>query len=277
MNSNKDNYCNGMLTKKDLNKAFVRWTLGTQMSWNYETMQSGGVVLALAPALRKIYADDEEYKQALISHFTFFNTNPWIGNIIMGATLAIEESHTQGGFVATREAVASIKTGLMGPLAGVGDAILFIIPFTILGAIAGYMAQDGSAIGILFGLAYALFSFVIRRWLLFMGYREGSKFVSTLSGQLKNLTHAASILGMMVVGALISTTVSVKIPMVFSQGDVKVGLQDTLNMIMPNLVPALLVVFIYWLLGKKNFTSTKAIFLLLAISFIGYLTGILGV
>lgn len=273
MNSNNDN---GIITKKDLNKVFWRWTLGSQMSWNYETMQSGGVVLALAPALRKIYPDDEEYKQVIDSHFAFFNTNPWIGNIIMGATLAVEETHVQGGFKETREAVSSIKTGLMGPLAGIGDAILFIIPMTIFGALAGYMAQDGSAIGILFGLAYCIACIFVRKWMLIMGYKQGSKFVGSLSGQLKSLTHSASILGLMVVGALISSTITVNIPLVFTQGDVKVGLQDTLNQIMPNLIPALLVFLIYWALGKKKFTSTKAIVLLLVIAFVGSLIGLFG-
>lgn len=274
MNSNLE--MKSVVTKKDLNKVFWRWALGSQMSWNYETMQSGGVVLALGPVLRKIYTDDEEYKQAMDSHFAFFNTNPWIGNIIMGATIAVEESHEAGGLQETREAVASIKTGLMGPLAGIGDAILFIIPMTIFGALAGYMAQEGSALGILFGLAYCFVCLFVRRWMLFMGYKQGNKFVTSLSGQLKSLTHSASILGLMVVGALISSTISINIPFVFTQGDVKVGLQDTLNQIMPNLVPALLVVLVYWLLGKKNFTSTKAICLLLLIAFAGSLVGLFG-
>lgn len=274
MSSNQET---SIITKKDLNKVFWRWAIGTQMSWNYETMQSGGVVLALGPVLRKIYPKDEEFRQVIDSHFAFFNTNPWIGNIILGAAIAVEETHEQGGMRETREAVSSIKTGLMGPLAGVGDAVLFIIPMTIFGALAGYMAQDGSGLGILFGLSYCIACLFIRRWMLFMGYKQGSKFVSSLSGQLKSLTHSASILGLMVVGALISSTISVKIPLVFSQGDVEVGLQGILDMIMPNLIPAVLVFLVYWLLGKKNFTSTKAIALLLLIAFGGYLIGLFGV
>lgn len=239
-------------------------------------MQSGGVVLALGPVLRKIYRDDDAFRQAIDSHFAFFNTNPWIGNIIMGATIAVEETHDTSHMQETRAAVSSIKTGLMGPLAGIGDAVLFIIPMTIFGALAGYMAQEGSALGILFGVVYCGVSLCIRRWMLFMGYQQGNKFVSSLSGQLKNLTHSASILGLMVVGALISTTISVNIPLVFTQGDVEVGLQDTLQQIMPNLVPALLVFLVYWLLGKKNFTSAKAIALLIIIAFAGYLIGLFG-
>lgn len=273
MNSNN----NELVTKKDLNTAFWRWNLGSQMSWNYETMQSGGVVLALGPILRKLYPNDDDYKEALESHFTFFNTNPWIGNIIIGATIAVEETHNEQNKNEIRETVASIKTGLMGPLAGIGDAVLFVIPMTIFGALAGYMAKDGSPLGILFGLAYCIACLFVRKWMLVMGYKQGNKFVTSLAGQLKSLTNSASILGLMVVGGLISTTVTVKIPMVFKTGSVKVGLQDTLNQVCPNLVPALLVVLVYWLLGKKNFTSTKAIVLILILAFIGYFTGIFGV
>jgi PTS system mannose-specific IID component len=37
-------------------------------------------------------------------------------------------------------------------------------------------------------------------------------------------------------------------------------------MICPKLVPAALVGFVYWLLGKKGMTSTKAIFIVLVLS-----------
>ena len=265
-----------VVTKKDLNKVFARWTIGAQMSGNYEVAQAGGVVVTLGPVLRKIYPDDEEYKQAIASHFAFFNTNTWIGNILIGAVIAIEESHEISGFQETRAAVTSIKTGLMGPLAGVGDAVLVLLPMTIFGVRAGNMALEGSALGILLGVAYWVVSMFLRHWFLFMGYKQGNKFVTTLSKQLKSITHAATILGLMVIGALIASSVHANVPLVISQGGVEVAIQDTLNMIMPNLLPILLVFLVYWLLGKKGFTSTKAVFLILIISFIGYFLGLLG-
>ena len=241
-----------LVTKSDLNKVFARWTLGAQMSGNYETMQAGGVVATLAPLLRKIYPDDEEFKQAVLSHFVLFNTNTWIGNIIVGAVIAIEESHEIGGFKETREAVAAIKTGLMGPLAGVGDAVLVLLPMTIFGVMAGNMALEGGAFGIVLGVGYWCVSVVLRHWFLFMGYKQGNKFVTTLSARLKNITHAATILGLMVIGALIASSIKINIPIVFTQSGVSVALQDTLNMIMPNLMPALLTFLIYWSLGKRD-------------------------
>lgn len=267
----------GVVTKKDVNGAFWRWFLAPQIAWNYETMQSGSVVLCLGPVLRKIYKNDEDFKKVIETHFSFFNTNPWSASIIMGAAIAVEENHDPTDMEASREAVTSIKTGLMGPLAGVGDAIFFIIPMTIFGAMAGYMGQEGNPTGLLFGLIYGIAMIFVRKFLFTMGYTQGSKFVTSLSNQLKSLTNSASILGLMVIGALIASTVTVKVPYVFKQGEVTMELQGILDMVMPNLVPAILVAVVYWLLGKKGMTSTKAILLILVIAFAGYLTGIFGV
>lgn len=271
------NFEEKVITKKDVSGAFWRWFFGAQIAWNYETMQSGGVVLSLGPALRKIYRKDTDFKAALLSHFTFFNTNPWSGTIIIGAAIAAEEEHDPQDPEATREAVTAIKTGLMGPLAGIGDAVLFTIPFTIFGALAASFAQNGSPIGILFPLLYSLVMIAGRRWLFHMGYRQGAKFVTSLSTQMRLLADAASVLGLMVIGALIATVVSVTIPTVFSAGGATVELQTTLNSIMPYLVPAGLVGLTYWLLGKKWMSSSRAIVLLIAIAFIGYFIGLFGV
>lgn len=267
---------NSKLTKKDLNAAFWRWSTQCQICWNYETMQSGGVVLALGPALRKIYKNDVDFIKALDSHFSFFNTQPFMGNIIMGATLALEEHSDELSFEESRQAVSSIKTGLMGPLAGTGDAIFFVVPFTIFGALSAYMALTGSPYGLLFGIAFGLSLLIVRKKLFHLGYEQGSKFVTTLAGQLKSLTNSANILGMMVIGALIASTVNVTIPFTFTQGEVQVGLQTALDMVMPKLVPALLVGFIYWLLGKKKMTSTKVILVVLGISLLAYNLKIFG-
>ena len=258
------------LTKKDINKVFYRWAMGSQISWNYETMQSGGVVLSLGPALEKIYADDPELlKEKLHSHFRFFNTQPYMGAIIMGAALAVEETKAEDS-IAT---VTAIKTGLMGPLAGVGDSLFFVIPFTILGALSAYMALDGSALGILINIVYGILLIIPRKLIFDMGYKQGSKFVNTLAGQLKALTNAANILGVTVIGALIASTVKLSSGIVVPAGEDTVPLvQIVLDMIMPNLLPAALVAFIYWLSGRKGMTSIKIVLIVIALSIVGYAT-----
>ena len=133
-----------VLTKKDLRRCLNRYIFTRQSPFNYETMQSGGWVYSIHPAMEKIYDGDadllaEKYKD----HFKFYNTHPWMGNIILGACIAIESTKDPD---ATKQAV-EMRTALMGPLAGIGDAIIWIMFMTILGAIAAYMALEGSIVG----------------------------------------------------------------------------------------------------------------------------------
>ena len=46
------------------------------------------------------------------------------------------------------DAVMAIKTGLMGPLSGLGDSVFVVIPWTIFGAIAANMVMKSTPRGI---------------------------------------------------------------------------------------------------------------------------------
>ena len=263
------------VTKKDVKSTFLRYFLANQICWNYETMQSPGVIMTLGPELKKIYADNpEKYAEAMESHFQFFNTQSFIGGVIMGATLAMEEDQSLD-WKEKREAIASLKTGLMGPFAGLGDSLFFIIPSTIFNAMAAYSALNGSAAGLIPGALFGIAIIALRYWFVKVGYEQGTRFVSGLSGELKAITKAATILGMVVLGALIGSVVYIYIPITFSSGDYTTSIMDVFDGIAPNLLPMLFTVFVYWLLGRKNMTSTKAIFVILLIAFIGYNIGLL--
>lgn len=97
-------------------------------------------------------------------------------------------------------------------------------------------------------------------------YKEGVSLVTTMQHRLTALTDAASVLGVFMVGALIATMINFKFTYAQDFGGVVFNLQETLDKIFPRLVPALFAGFIYWLLGKKGMTSTKAIFIVIAIA-----------
>ena len=68
------------------------------------------------------------------------------------------------------------------------------------------------------------------------------------------------------VGALVATMINVRLSWTPMIGDLVVDVQNNVDMIMPRLLPAVIVGAVYWLLGKKNITSTKAIFIVLVVS-----------
>lgn len=261
-----------VLTKKDLRRCLNRYIFTRQSPFNYETMQSGGWVYSIQPAMEKIYDGDadllaEKYKD----HFKFYNTHPWMGNIILGACIAIESTKDPD---ATKQAV-EMRTALMGPLAGIGDAIIWIMFMTILGAIAAYMALEGSIVGWVIAEAIQLVIWFAFYKLFFVAYEQGVTFVTTRSAQLQHITEAASVLGLSVVGALVASTVNVKFGITMSYGEVVQPVNDLLDSIIPHFGNVVTVALIYWGLGRKSMTSGKMIIIVLVAAIVLSAIGIL--
>lgn len=265
---------NCKLTKKDLNKMFRRWIFSAGLGYNFETQQAPSVAFSMRKALRKIYKDDKEYIEAMDNHYKYFNANPLMANVILGATLAMEENEG----IKAKNAVQSLKTSLMGPFSGVGDSIFWILIPTIMGSIAGYMAVQGNATGAVIWMILQAMFYFLKVWLFKTGYNSGTKLVTSLGKKINIFTDAISIMGLMVIGCLIPTVVKVFIPLKFKTGKVILSLQNgILDKIMPALLPVAVTIFVYWLLGKKNITPTKIIGLIIMICLLGSFTGILGV
>ena len=236
------------LTKKERHSAILRYMAMGVNNFNYETQQGPSVVWAFSKVLRKIYPDDDEYVAALDNHFKYFNTTTAMAGMILGATLAMEERDG----IKSKDAVQALKTSLMGPFAGVGDTIIWILVDILL--------------------------FWVRIKLFDIGYDSGVKLVTTMANQLSAFTEAASVMGITVVGTLIATVVKVYTPLQFQFGKVKLAMQTgILDKIMPALLPALVAWMVYKLLGSKKWTPNRVIVLILAIALVGSFFGILGI
>ena len=98
-----------VLTKKDCVKGAIRWSLMAITTFNYDTQLAPAVVFGIGPLLRKIYKDDDEYVEALNNHYKYFNTMPWLANIVLGATLALEDKEG----ITSLDAVQNIKVSLI--------------------------------------------------------------------------------------------------------------------------------------------------------------------
>ena len=117
------------VTKRDLRKTAARYNFMACNIFNYESQMGPAIAWAMAPVLRKIYKKDDEYKMALNNHFNYFNSTTVMSSMILGATLAVEEKDG----IAAKDTVQSLKTSLMGPFAGVGDTLVWVLWPTIIG------------------------------------------------------------------------------------------------------------------------------------------------
>lgn len=148
------------INQKDLDKVSINWLYGSQLSWNYERMMGGGYLYSMLPIIEKLYGDDEETKIAMMNmQSQFFNTTPHMGGFILEIDIATEEAEGKQ----SKDTVSSLKTGLMGSFAGVGDTIFGVLFPTVFGSVASYLALQGNAIGVavwvLVNLAILVFHF----------------------------------------------------------------------------------------------------------------------
>ena len=251
------------VTKKDLQKVFVRNMFGLQLGWNYETMQGLGYCFVMMPILRRLYKNHpDKMKKALKTEMGYFNTSQPMSNLIVGTDAALQN---ELGIEEAEDAIIGVKTGLMGPFAGVGDTIFITIYRALVFSIAAYIAMGGQPIALLVPLICGIAILAVRYKFTFMGFAQGSKLASGLGGQLKKITDAASVLGLTVVGALVPSVIKAPMNISINIGEVSMALQPMLDKIIPAAVPLVIVMLSYWLLGKKKMTTTKLIVILMIV------------
>lgn len=227
---------NGKLTKDDIRKVYIRNLFTLQFGWNYEKMQGLG----------------------------YFNTTPGMSHLIVGADMALEEELG----IEAEEAIIGLKTRLMGPFAGVGDTLFIAIYRAIVFSIAAYIALQGNPVGLIVPLIACAAVLWVRYKFTYIGYNSGRKLATGFADTIAPITEAASILGLTVVGALIPSVIKYQTDLQFTMGEVTFLLQEMLDKILPCLLPLGIVMFSYWLLGKKKIDSTKLIFILIALGMV---------
>ena len=259
------------LQKKDLISMFIRsnFLLG---SFNFERMQSVGFCVSMIPALKKLYKG-KDLQDALKRHLEFFNTQPFIAAPIMGITAAMEEQKANGADID--------ESSISGVKAGVGDPIFWGTLRPVLAALGAGLALSGSIAGpLLFFLGFNIIRIATLWFGINYGYEKGTKLVTESSDKLKYLTEGASVLGLLVMGALVSKWTTVNIPFVLSKYtgqdgiEVITTIQSVLDSLMPGLVP-LLLTFLCMKLLKKKVNPLIIIFALFAVGILGYAFGIL--
>lgn len=251
-----NNWNRKKITKKELSKAFWIYQLGCELSNSYERLQSLVFCASMIPAIKKLYADDEEQqREALKRHLNFFNTEGTVGASIQGIAIAMEEEKSNGAAISDT-AITSIKTGLMGPLAGIGDSIIWAALMPLIISIFIPMAKGGNVIGSIGPLVlYTAITLYISWTLVNKSYTLGRNSILSLlkDGKIKQVIYSANVLGMMMMGALSASYVKIASPMTFKvTGGATIVLQDILDQIMKGLLPLAAVMAIYFFMVKKR-------------------------
>lgn len=256
--------------KKVLNKMFIRSHL-VFLSFNMVKMEANGFTATMAPAIESIYKDDVEGKKAAyLRHQNFFNTHAVPFSFIAGLAYAMEKEHKEKNSI-DGQTIESIKAALMGPTAGMFDSLFFNCLRIIAAGIAIGLCSQGSILGtlifiILYGLSQSLVKYFFVNW----GYVYGTSFIDAVfsSGLMSALTKAASVLGLIMVGAMTASMVNVPLNCTINIGETSVVVGDVLNSIFPGLLSVVLL-FLMVSLIKKGKRPTQLIVGILIFALVG--------
>ena len=265
------------LTKRDIHKLF--WYSQAFVSgFNYEKEEAPGFVFSMMPVIEKVYDNDEEKRDAYRRHTDLFLTEAHLAHLVIGITAAMEEQNANNeDFDA--DSINSVKTALMGPLAGVGDSLYHgTLRPLIAGLCVSMIAASGytSALGsILFVLIMGGVGLALRYFGIVKGYEKGVSLVATLqsSGIIQRLTKYAGIVACIVIGGWIPSLVWLSIPWSYTAGETVVSLQATLDSMMPNVLPLCVTLICYKLLNKKM----SPVVLMLLLMVVGVILHALGI
>jgi len=238
-----------------------------QASWNYERMQSLGYAYILEPSLDHLFSDPVRRAGRKTRHLEFYNTNPYVSNVVTGINIALEE-RIAASDDSDDKLVTSIKIGMMGPLAGVGDSIFWGTMRPLLASIGATLALRGSILGpVFFFLSWNSMRLLTLWGLLEYGYRSGTRIVHVIAtGVLRQVTEGATIVGLIVMGSLVADWAHVDFAVQWTIAhDQHLTLNHIINSVLPRAPSLLLVGLTLWLLGR-GWSSVKVILLLFAMA-----------
>jgi len=259
-----------LVTKKDLRSLFFRY-FALQSAFSFERMQTLGWTWTFMPLLKKLYPKADDFKAALKRHLTFFNTEPTMGSFIAGTVASMEEQRARGEDISD-EAINSVKAGLMGPFAGVGDSLIQGTVRFIAAGIGIGLAQQGSIAGpIVFFLLFNAVNMGIRWYGLNYSYRMGTRLLGDLGAlQFQRFLEGGAVVALMVVGALVGKWLSITTPIAYTLGESAVKLQDTLDKILPRMLPLAFTLLVVYLMRKGWSTLRIMLFLVVVGLVAGY-------
>jgi len=263
MSDEKGQEANDIKIPKKVLNAVSRRMLLFENSINFERMQSLALTYTLLPVIRFLYSDKQQRIEAMQRHLVFFNSNVSTASLIAGVAVAMEEEKANGKDISSED-INTVKTGLMGPASGIGDALFWGTFVPILGGIAASMGEDGNILApILHQVArvgvYAILMFFFVR----LGHSQGlNLFQYSDNDMLNKITQGAKILAAIVIGGLVASLVDAETGLSFVDTDLQ---EDVFDEIIPNFMPLVIFFVLFYFLNRRKWSPITLILLIFAL------------
>lgn len=155
--------------KAPLWRAFLR-LFSVQGVWNYERMLGIGMGYASLPLLEEMRRRDPvAYREAVARQAEFFNAQPYLAGLALGATTRAEYQGVPG------EKILRLRTALCGPLGALGDQLFWtgVLPALVSAALV-MVAFGWTGVAILgFLVVFNSIRVAVEWWGLRAGWASG--------------------------------------------------------------------------------------------------------
>lgn len=257
------------LDKKTLHQIAMR-SFFMRASINSETGTSLGWTWAIAPGLKKIHTDADDYALSLGQNLEYSDPGSWFSTFVMGVSLAAEAQKADPSII------RSVRTS--AALAAKSFEKAFFTTLLIPGLLAliqSFMAQSAVMVAV-FALIVLVISIVLRFTLINYGYKKASSSIEKMMHDADALAHAARIGGIFMLGAMLVLTAAIpsSIHLFANMGAAPTGVynpvmtQYGLASVLQWTIAIGASLGCYHLIVKKNWTLVRCAVLLTALGFL---------
>ncbi|MEK7823623.1 MAG: PTS system mannose/fructose/sorbose family transporter subunit IID [Candidatus Eisenbacteria bacterium] len=192
------------MSGSDLARVAARTPL-LQATWNYERQQGLGWAWCFAPVLERLYPDAAVRRQRLAEHTAYFNTQPTLASLALGAVANLEEQRA-AGLTPEDDGVARVKTVLGSALAALGDRLFWFTLRPFAACLGVLLALGGSWTGaVALWVCYNAVHLTLRYRGVAWGYRQGPAVLGQgLRERLERMVRSLSLLGAALVGVVVA-------------------------------------------------------------------------
>ena len=160
-----------------------------------------------------------------------------------------------------------------------GDGIVWAVVMPVIFGIFIPFAAQGSAFGGIMPLIlWPGITMLIQYLITHYGYRLGRQSITGIlqSGMMKSIIFAANVLGLIMMGALSSSYISITTPLSFTMAAGNtLDIQSILDAVVPNVLPLVAVFGIYFYMQKKGPRYNRILLAVIVVSVICAFLGIL--